>query len=218
MTEKIDVKSELSIKNVVGCGELPVEIDESQLALGLEETLSYEHFESKKEMENASEEKKKGGYTWIDDGDQPGLYHEVDNERGPQVTYHKSGSYIVRASNKDSLIETSRQVIRELAEVGIIDSVLSNEELGFEIENVVGLVELDRDIDLGVLQMALNTESRYEPEIFPAIYTTSVNYPVKFLIYNNGKIITAGADSVEQAKNSLERFYDEMYDVYFSLT
>lgn len=218
MTQEIDIKDKVSIKNVVGCGELPVEVDESQLARGLEEELSYTHFESKEEMKDSSEEEKQGGYTWIDNGDQPGLYYEVDNDGGPQVTYHKSGSYIVRASDKDNLVKTSRQVIEELAEVGIIDSVLSNEELGFDIENVVALVELGRDIDLGVLQMALNTESRYEPEIFPAIYTTSVNYPVKFLIYNNGKIITAGADSVEQAKNSVERFYSEIDDVYFSLT
>lgn len=217
MSRNTDIREKVSINNVVGCGELPVEIDESKLAQGMEDVLSYTHFESKEEKENASDNEKQGGYTWIDEGDQPGLYYELDDEGGPQVTYHKSGSYIIRAGDRDSLIETSRQVVEELHQVGLIDSVLSNEDLGFEIENVVALVELNRDIDLGTLQLALETESRYEPEIFPAIYTTSVNYPVKFLIYNNGKIITAGADSVNEARESMARFYEELDRVYFSL-
>lgn len=174
----------LSIQNIVGSGKLPVELDTHMLGEGLE------------------------GETWMDDGPQPGLYWELD--RGPQVTFHESGSYIIRADSEEQLRDANSYVMQELQKIDLLDGK-SEDEIPFEVQNVVGLAELGKDIELRALQMAfLGEESRYEPEQFPALEFKSDNLPSTFLVYGNGKIIIAGADSVDSTVSAMESFYEKL--------
>lgn len=209
MSEEFDIEKHVTIQNIVGSGKLPVEIDTEVLGDALEDMSEDE------------------SYTWMDDGPQPGLYYEINGDEGPQVTFHESGSYIVRADNEEQLHKTNERVIEELASLGVIEEVLDNEALDFSIQNVVALAKLNRDIKLRALYSGLKTvggdeedegtDAQYEPEVFPALEYSTPKYPCSFLVYGNGKIIIAGASSVDEVKDAMRDFYDEIDDVYFSI-
>lgn len=225
MSKRFDVETDMTIQNVVGSGELPVEVDIDALAEAFEEVFGYKHFESREAAEEYSGHK---GYTWVDDGSQPGLYYEAHGDDGPQVTFHRSGSYIVRADSEEKLYETNEMIIDELHEIGVVGEKFSAEELEFNIKNVVALAILDEDIRLRILKRGLQnnletnngdtgSDASYEPEQFPALEYEMGNYPCSFLVYGNGKVIVAGANSIEVTKESMSAFYDEMDEAYFKL-
>lgn len=199
MSEKFDVEKHVSIQNIVGSGKLPVEVKTEVLGDDLDEASMDE------------------SYTWMDDGPQPGLYYEVGGDDGPQVTFHESGSYIVRADSEDELYETNNKVIGELKDLGVIDEDTDMDDLEFTIQNVVALAEIDEEIQLRALHMGLGTDAQYEPEVFPALEYSTSNYPCSFLVYGNGKIIVAGASSVDEVKESMSDFYDEIAEAYLDV-
>jgi len=192
MTDNFDIEEDVSIQNIVGSGKLPVEIKTELLADDLENHVDDE------------------SYTWMDDGPQPGLYYELDGDEGPQVTFHESGSYIVRADNKDELEAAHQRVIRELKELGVLDESVDPDSTDFTVQNVVALAKLHQDIRLRALSIGLGTDAQYEPEVFPALEYSRPRYPCSFLVYGNGKIILAGASSEEEIDEAMEEFYDEM--------
>jgi transcription initiation factor TFIID TATA-box-binding protein len=208
MSDEFSIQKDVTIQNIVGSGNLPVEIKTDVLGEALDE---------KSEGES---------YTWMDDGPQPGLYYEVGGDDGPQVTFHESGSYIVRADSEEELYETNDKVMRQLADIGVVEEGLSEEDLNFSIQNVVALAKLNRDIKLRALHQGLSgktdedsggSDAQYEPEVFPALEYSTPKYPCSFLVYGNGKIIIAGASSVDQVDEAMEDFYSEMEEVYFSI-
>lgn len=210
MSEEFDIDRQLTIQNIVGSGSLPVEIDTEELGKALDEKSDEDD------------------YTWMDDGPQPGLYFEIDGDEGPQFTFHESGSYIVKADSEEELYDINDRILDMLVDIGLIEEKLSLDELEFSIQNVVALAKLERDIKLRALHNGLKREddedgeglgsdAQYEPEVFPALEYSTPKYPCSFLVYGNGKIIIAGANSVEQVRNAMEDFYSEMYDVYFSV-
>lgn len=177
---------EFEIQNIVGSGTLPVEIKTSALQGDLPRD------------------------SWMNDNEQPGLYWEPF-EDGPQITFHESGSYIIRADDEDELFETNEYVIKELQKLGLFEDK-DVDDIPFEIQNVVGLVMIGQDIRLRVLKMGLGKHAQYEPEVFPAVQYTRPRYPCTFLVYGNGKMISAGADSVESARGATEEFYEEVME------
>lgn len=239
MSDKFDLDRDVTIQNIVGSGELPMEIDTEEIG----RDLSGKHYEDKPEdvydkadeIENLDEfsESLRGvaegkddswetdSHTWMDEGPQPGLYYEIDGNEGPQVTFHESGSYIVRADSEKELHETNRMVIKQLKDMGAVQDDLDMKELDFNVQNVVALAMLNEDIKLRALSMALQGEkgdAQYEPEVFPALEYSNEDYPCSFLVYGNGKIIIAGSSSVDEVYKSMEDFYDRIEGVYFNVT
>ena len=217
MSSEFNVDDDLAIQNIVGSGDLTKEIKVDVFAEGLEEEYGYTHYNSREESEDAPSSEKTNGYSWISGGAQPGLYYEVGGEDGPQVTFHESGSYIVRADSKDELYETNDKVIEEVKKLGVIDEDV--DDFNFEIQNVVALAKIGKDIRLRGLKMGLDDkDARYEPEVFPALeYSTDDSqYPCSFLVYGNGKVIIAGASSVKEVKEAMQKFYNKIDEVYLS--
>jgi TATA-box binding protein (TBP) (component of TFIID and TFIIIB) len=198
----------LEIQNVVGSGQLPQKIKLDVLSEDIE------------------------SFTWSDkDNEQPGLYWELEKENGrlkpakqkdsdgPQITLHQSGKYIARASSKELLERTNNYLKECLSELGILSGESYNAD--FEIVNVVGLSNLDTRLMLRILVDDLNDEStdnpfpEYTPEQFPAVKYTKPSYNCKFLIYNTGKIISIGGDSVEGSKQDMDDFMQELNENHF---
>lgn len=215
MSSEFNVDEDVKVQNIVGSGDLTREIKVDVFAEGLEEEFGYKHYNSREKAED--KESSNNGYSWISGGAQPGLYYEVGGKEGAQVTFHESGSYIVRADSKDELYETNDKVIEEVKQLGVIDQDVN--DFNFEIQNVVALAKIGKDIRLRGLKMGLDDkDARYEPEVFPALeYSTDDSrYPCSFLVYGNGKVIIAGASSVEEVKESMQKFYDKIDEVYLS--
>lgn len=209
-SKKEKINNMITIENIVGSGNLPVEIDVQQFAEGMEEEYGYTYYDNKDKAQDAPDEEKEDGFTWESGGAQPGLYYEVEGDDGPQVTFHESGSYIVRADSESELYETNERVIDELKSLGVIDEELDIESLNFEIQNVVALVKLDEEIRLRALSIGLGADAQYEPEVFPALDYSRPGLNCNFLVYGNGKVIIAGAKSIDDVQDYMYEFYDEM--------
>lgn len=194
MSNKFNSDTDIGIKNIVGSGKLPVELDTDALSEGIEGIVTDK------------------SYTWQDDGPQPGLYYEIDGDDGPQVTFHMSGSYIIRADNRTELEDANTRVLDEMKELGIIDDDYDEKELNFEVQNVVALAKLNSDISLRALSIGLGTDAQYEPEVFPALDYSQPRYPCSFLVYANGKIIIVGANSEEDVHDAMNEFYEEIQE------
>ncbi len=194
MAHEFDSEKDIGIKNIVGSGKLPVELNTDALAEGLEEIISEK------------------SYTWEDEGPQPGLYYEVDGDDGPQVTFHMSGSYIIRADNREELEKANTRILDEMKELGVVDEDYDEEDLDFKVQNVVALAKLHSDISLRALSIGLGTDAQYEPEVFPALDYSKPRYPCSFLVYANGKVIIVGASSEEDVRDSMDEFYEEIQE------
>lgn len=187
-------KNQIEITNVVGSGELPVELELEAVGEAINE---YTNEKS---------------YTWRNEDTQsPGLYYEMDGDDGPQLTFHESGSFIVRADSKSELYTAKERMLEEMIDIGVVEKEHVESDLGFEIVNVVALAKIEKEIKLQNLAIGLNEYADYNPEIFPALeYPKTDKYNCAFLVYGNGKVIVSGGSSVEKTKESMVKFYDEM--------
>lgn len=194
MSIKNNIKDYISFKNFVGSGKLPIEIDTDVLKESIDE-----------ELTDGKE------FTWNDDsGNQPGLYYDIDDGEGPQITFHRSGSIIIRADTEELLYETKEQLVKDGIKIGLIPKEKKDEDIEFEIQNIVALFEIGEDLPIYDLSEDLGIDAQYEPEQFPAIIYGTNRYSCTFLIYKNGKIIIAGADSKEEVYDSAKKLYEEL--------
>lgn len=194
MSIKNNIEDYISFKNFVGSGKLPVEIDTDVLKESID-----------KELTDGEE------FTWKDDsGNQPGLYYDIDDGEGPQITFHRSGSIIIRADTEELLYETKDQLIKDGVEIGLIPEEKKDEDIEFKIQNIVALFEIENELPIYELSDDLGIDAQYEPEQFPAIIYGTNRYKCTFLIYKNGKIVILGAKSKEQAYESARKLYEEL--------
>lgn len=116
-------------------------------------------------------------------------------EGGPMATVFRSGSYhitgadsIEQAKNMKNWMETA------FNNLGIEITAT------FSIKNVVMTGDLEHEINLNSLAIALGLEAtEYEPEQFPgAVYRPS-DIDCVFLIFTSGKVVITGSHSVETA-------------------
>lgn len=179
------VDSTFEIVNVVGSGVLPAELA----------------------LEPLKEDLK--GESWENEGPQPGLHLEF-SEDGPMTTFYRSGKYIIRAESKDRLEEANLEVREEIERLGIIAD--AEDDTGFQISNFVGVSQLDVDnLKLSALAIGLGLENvEYEPEQFPALKYRTSEYSCTHLLFSNGKIVTAGANTREETLNAFESFKSEL--------
>lgn len=165
----------MEVTNIVGSGELGIEIEQQGLIEYLEENTS----------ESQTVE--------ADSGATSGVEFWFDEEL-PRATIHTSGSYIIRASTEEELFKADAEFCETMQELGIIES----DDTGFEVVNVVATheMELENQLNLMGLTMELGIPAEYEPEVFPAINYDVDDADCTVLIYTNGKLVVSGASSI----------------------
>lgn len=215
MTDKdnsYDHNYEIDVENVVGSGDLPIEIDIDALAEGFEEELSYPAYSSEEERDEAPEEEKKDGYVWQSEGDQPGLYYEVDGGDGAQVTFHQSGSYISRADEEEKLWNQNEKIINELNEMGVLDGE-NAEDIEFSVQNIVASIDFDIEIRLKLIYNDLAKHAQYEPEQYPGLQYSHPNYDSMFMVYSNGRVVSLGGNKMENIREDTRKFYEKLREI-----
>src|SRR3989339_22279 len=73
-----------------------------------------------------------------------------------------------------------------------------------KIENVVASTDVKKTISLDKLLTTLES-SEYEPEQFPGLVYRIPDPKVAFLIFSSGRIVCAGAKSLNQVKEAVEK-------------
>lgn len=77
----------------------------------------------------------------------------------------------------------------------------------YEFVNLVAAANLYLSLDLYRLAYEIE-DIEYEPEQFPGAILTLKKHGVSLLLFKNGKVICAGAKTIQQIHNSLEYAYD----------
>lgn len=189
LIQKYNMETNLAVGN----GELPIEIDLSELANGLD-------------VDDYDPENSIGLYYY------PEKQQETDNNL-PQFTFYRSGKYILRCNNKEELYEQQQAILDLFTELGVL-SEEQLEEIEFDIVNVACMAVLNTEFKLSPLAVLLGFKyAEYEPEQFPSIIYDNDMYDCKFLIFATGKIILPGAESLQQAAESLDVFINEELDL-----
>jgi transcription initiation factor TFIID TATA-box-binding protein len=178
------------VSNIVGTGELPVELALDPLSEDLE------------------------GNTWSAGQNQPGLYHKF-KDGGPVSTLYRKGKYIIRgAETVQELNEAEERLQTALGELGIIEPHI---DTGFEINNVVASGDIDRQINLVALCVELGLEkTMYEPEDFPALVYRNSDYSSTFLVFSTGKIVSVGGSDVEEIEDDVYTFVESELEPFLN--
>ena len=135
----------------------------------------------------------------------PGMYIQFDDD-GPMVTVYSSGSYIIVGSNTfTQLEEMNNHFLDLLVEQGRLPKP---SESFFKVQNIVGSADLDQELDLSELLLALGLEeAEYNPEQFPGIIYRDQENNCVTLIFRTGKVVITGATmrkSIEQSYQKIE--------------
>jgi len=169
------MNNKLEVVNIVGSGELDVEIDLCRLADDLPLEIVYI----------------KG----------PGLYFKFKDE-SPTVVVARTGKYIISgATSEDELQNTRSNVLGLLEKMGVTSS---QEDLHFSIKNMVFTYDLEDNINLSALAIHAGLENvEYEPEQFPGlIFRPSIDSVA--LVFATGKVVITGVTNESLAVDTIE--------------
>ena len=130
-------------------------------------------------------------------------------EDGELIILYTSGKYILRGGDEfEKMHEVNSQFLDFISDLGI---QVDNSTL--EVKNVVSVGNLEREIDLNTLTIALGLEqTEYEPEQFPGLVYRPSDSRCVLLIFASGKVVITGGRSEEednQAFKSLQQFLEE---------
>ncbi|OYR84417.1 TATA-box-binding protein C [Halorubrum ezzemoulense] len=176
----------IEIANVVGSGDLGVELDVE-----------------------AGEADLSTPYSEYDPSNYHGLYVRL-KEDGPLITIYRSGKYIISGcSSKELLHETNEAFQRLLADLDVIEE---NAQIGFTIQNVVCTAMLDEPVSLNALTIGLGLEvTEYEPEQFPGLVYRPAEIGAVLLVFANGKMVITGAKNVETAESAYKHLQSKVH-------
>jgi transcription initiation factor TFIID TATA-box-binding protein len=130
-------------------------------------------------------------------------------EDGELIILYTSGKYILRGGDEfGKMHEVNSQFLDFISDLGI---QVDNPTL--EVKNVVSVGNLERQIDLNTLTIALGLEqTEYEPEQFPGLVYRPSDSRCVLLIFASGKVVITGGRSEKednQAFKSLQQFLEE---------
>lgn len=169
----------VSIANVVGSGDLGIELD----LKAVEGDLTVP-------------------YTEYDPSNYHGLYVRV-SEGGPLITIYQSGKYIISGcSDLEELRRTNREFLQIISDLDVFQETI---ETGFTVQNVVCTGNLHQNVNLNALSIGLGLEAvEYEPEQFPGLVYRPSEYPAVMLVFANGKVVITGAADIETADDAFD--------------
>jgi len=121
-------------------------------------------------------------------------------EDNTYIAFYKSGKFLITQKNPDNLEQIADRVIRKLKEIGVEVEVRN-----ITIHNIVVMDSVKLGTTLESLIANLDPKrGSYEPEQFPALVYK--DWGVSFLLFSSGKVIVAGAKTVEKAEEGIRNF------------
>lgn len=159
--------------NVVGSGELHVEVDLEQLCSDLGSIAEYEAGQSA---------------VFIRPTDIQGL-----------VMIYRTGKYIVRGGESfENLERVNEFLLHHLRELGVISD---DADISLKIRNIVFVGDLEMDIILEQLALELGLENtEFEPEQFPGLIYRPPKFECVLLVFGSGKIVITGSADEDEAE------------------
>lgn len=150
--------------------------------------------------------------TQYDPESYPGLVLNFPHHDATVMLFGSGKFNIAGAKSIDDLISTRDRFIE------IISSYIElkgKRVTNFEIRNLVYLHQIDRELDLAAISLALGLESvEYDPEKHPAILYRSPNSSGVVFIYSTGSLILTGVADASEAKQELLSIEEEILGLF----
>ena len=131
----------------------------------------------------------------------PGLVYRL---RDPKVAtlIFRSGKIICVGARSIPLARIAlRKVVGDLKKIGIR---INENKIRVKVENIVVAVDLEKELNLDKLAFKLEN-SEYEPEQFPGLVYRILEPKVAFLLFSSGRIVCAGAKSLKDIKDAVDK-------------
>jgi transcription initiation factor TFIID TATA-box-binding protein len=137
----------------------------------------------------------------------PGLVYRLKNPKTATLLF-KSGKANCTGSKTIEDVRTTIETIGEkLEQIGV--KVQKNPEI--VIQNMVATADLGGELNLSEVAISLGLENvEYEPEQFPGLVYRIKEPRVAMLLFGSGKIVCAGARTIEDVSLAVEKLSKEL--------
>jgi len=175
----------VQVVNVIGSGSLDVELDLERLGHDIGEPIAR-----------------------YDPDKYPGMYLRFSEDE-PLITVYRTGKYIITGA--DSLEESHVFRDRFLHLLSEMDAIDEAADEGFRIQNCVCTGDLQENLNLNALTIALGLEkTEYEPEQFPGLIYRPASGDSVLLVFATGKVVVTGANTIEVAQSEFDAFRERL--------
>ncbi|MBI2971605.1 MAG: TATA-box-binding protein [Candidatus Aenigmarchaeota archaeon] len=131
----------------------------------------------------------------------PGLVYRLDEPRVATLIFRSGKIICVGARSTAAAKIALKKTVKNIKRIGIR---INEETIKVKIENIVVAVNLGKDLNLDQLAFQLE-DSEYEPEQFPGLVYRIFDPKVAFLLFSSGRVVCAGAKSLEQVKTAVKK-------------
>jgi len=131
----------------------------------------------------------------------PGLVYRLKEPKVATLIFRSGKIICVGARSTNAAREALRKTVKAIKRIGVR---VNENAIKVKIENIVVAVDLERELNLDQLAFKLE-ESEYEPEQFPGLVYRIPDPKVAFLLFSSGRVVCAGAKSLEAVKLAVKR-------------
>lgn len=139
----------------------------------------------------------------------PGLIYRSEEHKVAVLVFRSGKLVCTGGSSIEQTHETLSEMEKKFDEIG-----LQYDELDPDVQNVVGVADLEKNLNLNAIAIGLGLEqTEYEPEQFPGlIYRGESTDPVS-LLFGSGKLVITGGESYDDIVSGVEMLYDKLDDL-----
>jgi len=137
----------------------------------------------------------------------PGLVYRLSNPKTATLLFISGKANCTGAKS----IEDVRKNIDIIAEKLKKLSIDVYKDIEIVVQNMVATADLGGELNLSEVAVSLGLENvEYEPEQFPGLVYRIREPKVAMLLFGSGKIVCAGAKSIEDVSKAVEKLSEEL--------
>ena len=137
----------------------------------------------------------------------PGLVYRLKNPKTATLLFRSGAANCTGAKTIEDVKTTIKIITEKLEKIGV--KIFKNPEI--VIQNMVATSDLGGELNLSEIAIALGLENvEYEPEQFPGLVYRIKEPKVALLLFGSGKIVCAGARTVEDVSLAVDKVSKEL--------
>ena len=137
----------------------------------------------------------------------PGLVYRLGSPKTATLLFRSGAANCTGAKTIENVKTTIKIIAEKLEKIGV--KVYKNPEI--VIQNIVATSDLGGELNLSEVAIALGLENvEYEPEQFPGLVYRIKEPKVALLLFGSGKIVCAGARTVDDVSLAVEKVSKEL--------
>ena len=137
----------------------------------------------------------------------PGLVYRLKDPKTATLLFRSGKANCTGAKNIEDVRRTIDIIADKLKKLG----VKVYKDLEIVVQNMVAMADLKAELNLTEVATGLGLENvEYEPEQFPGLVYRIKEPKVAMLLFTSGKVVCAGAKSIEDALKAVEKLAKDL--------